>query len=353
MASSNDTDTGWSRLTRGAPFAVIVAVIIYILYRLLPVLELTALAALIALIFRTLLRGLQKIVKSPWLSILILIALIVGFGVLIVSFVIPSLITETQNLVVTLPHYLDALSRRVEQLHRANSLVPDISQGITQLQSAANALLREVPPLLRETLGLPLELVATLILSLYMASDPQSLINGVLRLVPRRNHAKFLHFLSALSVRLRGWIFGTGVAMIFLGLGATLGLCVLGIPSALAFGIIAGLLEVIPYVGTIVGTILPALVALSLSPVKMLLVLGLFLILNQVDAHLVQPLVMGKQVNLHPVMVILTFLVMGKLLGFFGVLLAVPIAAVIVTIIDEVTSEQPVTEKVEAKQDKA
>ncbi|MBO3458984.1 AI-2E family transporter [Aetokthonos hydrillicola Thurmond2011] len=346
MASSNDTNTGWSALSRGAPFAVIVAVSIYILYRLLPVIELTALAALIALILRTVLRWLEKIVKSPWLSILILIGFILGFVVLILAVVIPSLITETQNLLVTLPHYLDVLNRRIEELHRTNSLIPDISQGIVQLQRAADALLKEVPLLLRETLGLPLEFVATLILSLYMAYDPKSLINGILRLVPRRNHQKFKHFLSSLEVRLKGWIFGTGVAMIFLGLGATLGLWALGIPSALAFGIIAGLLEVIPYVGTIVGTVLPALVALSISPVKMLLVLGLFLILNQVDAHLVQPLVMGKQVNLHPVMVILTFLVMGKLLGFFGVLLAVPIAAVVVTIIDEITCEQPATEEV-------
>ncbi len=341
MASSNDTETGWSQLTRGAPFAVIVAVSIYILYRLLPVLELIAIAALIALIFRTLLRWLQKIVKSPWLAVFILIGLIVGFLVLMISVVVPSIITETQDLLVTLPTYMNTLSIRVEELHRSNSLIPDFSQGIKQLKIVANELLKEVPLVLRETLGIPLEFVATLILALYMANDPNSLINGILRLVPRRNHQKFKHFLSAVEVRLRGWIFGTGVAMIFLGLGAILGLWVLGIPSPIPFGIIAGLLEVIPYVGTIVGTVLPALVALSLSPVKLLLVLGLFLILNQVDAHLVQPLVMGRQVNLHPVMVILTFLVMGKLLGFFGVLLAVPIAAVFVSLIDELTHEPP------------
>jgi predicted PurR-regulated permease PerM len=57
--------------------------------------------------------------------------------------------------------------------------------------------------------------------------------------------------------------------------------------------------------------------------------------LNQVDAHIIQPLVMSQQVNLHPVIVILVFLIMGKLLGFVGILLAVPAAAVFVTLIDE------------------
>jgi predicted PurR-regulated permease PerM len=353
MASSNDTDTGWSQLTRGAPFAVIVAVVIYILYRLLPVLELIALAALIALIFRTLLQWLQRFVKSPWLAVFILLGLIIGSGILLVSVVIPSVIAETQNLLTTLPRYLNTLNGRIEQLHSHNSLIPDLSQEVTQLKNITHQLLSQIPLVLREAFSVSLEFVATLILALYMAYDPNSLINGVLRLVPRRHHHQFQHFLLSVKVRLRGWIFGTGVAMLFLGVGATLGLWALGIPSPLAFGIIAGLLEVIPYVGTIGGTVLPALVALSLSPIKLLLVLGLFLILNQVDAHIIQPLVMGRQVNLHPVMVILTFLIMGKLLGFFGVLLAVPIAAIFVSLIDELSTSQDSTDEVSTPQQKS
>jgi predicted PurR-regulated permease PerM len=63
--------------------------------------------------------------------------------------------------------------------------------------------------------------------------------------------------------------------------------------------------------------------------------------LNQVDAYIVQPLVMGRQVHLHPVMVIITFLIMGELLGFAGVILAVPTAAVVVTLVDEFMSKKP------------
>ncbi|MEH2030940.1 MAG: AI-2E family transporter, partial [Nostoc sp.] len=111
----------------------------------------------------------------------------------------------------------------------------------------------------------------------------------------------------------------------------------MGIPSALPFGIITGLFEIISYFGSIIGAFLPALVALSISPLKLVFVLILFFVMNQIDAHVVQPLVMGQQVNIHPVMVIVTFLVMGKLFGFIGVLLAVPAAAVIITLIDEFT----------------
>ncbi len=83
------------------------------------------------------------------------------------------------------------------------------------------------------------------------------------------------------------------------------------------------------------------MVALTLSPIKLILVIALFLILNQVDAHLMQPLVMGREVNLHPVMAIITFLVMGKLLGLIEVVLAVPTAAILVTLLDGFLAQNP------------
>ncbi|MEH2069678.1 MAG: AI-2E family transporter [Nostoc sp.] len=344
MANSRDKDNGYSRLTHGAPLAVILAAVLYILYQLLPVLELIAIAALIALVLRTLLRFLQKLVKSQDVAVLLLIGLIVGFGVLLTTLVIPNAISEAQNLLTTLPAYLNILTRDVEQLRRKFPSVPDISLSLIQLRNFINQLLGGVPIFLGQAFNFTLELVATLILALYMAYDPRSLVSGTLRLIPRRHHQRFTRVLKACQIRLRGWIFGTGIAMIFLGAGAAFGLWILGIPSAFAFGVIAGLFEIIPYFGSIVGAFLPALVALSISPIKLVFVLILFLVLNQIDAHIVQPLVMGQQVNIHPVMVIVTFLVMGKLFGFIGVLLAVPAAAIIVTLLDEFALKESETE---------
>ncbi|WP_375467800.1 AI-2E family transporter [uncultured Nostoc sp.] len=346
MANPRDTDSGWSQLTRGAPLAVMVAVVLYILYQLLPVLELLTIAALIALILRTLLRFLQKLVKSQDLAVLLLIGLIVGFIVVLATVVLPSVTFESQKLIKTLPTYLNRLTGDVEQLRQRFSFIPDISQALIQLRNLTDQLLAGVPVFLGEALSLTVELVATLILALYMAYDPNSLVKGILRLVPRRHHPRFKRILKACETRLRGWIFGTGIAMIFLGVGAAFGLLILGIPSALPFGIIAGLFEIIPYFGSIIGAFLPALIALSISPLKLVFVLILFFIMNQVDAHVVQPVVMGQQVNIHPVMVIVTFLVMGKLFGFIGILLAVPAAAVIITLIDEFTLEEPTLEQV-------
>lgn len=335
ISTYRDKDGLWYRLTHGAPLAVMLAASFYILYQLLPVLKLIAVAILVAVILRTLLRWIQKVVEQRWIAVLLLASLIGGFCIFLVAVVLPSLLEETQQLLVALPAYLNSLINLSIKLHNSFGFVPDLSQGLAQFRNLADRFLLSFPLLISQTFGATIELVATLILALYMAYDPSTLIAGIFRLVPRRHHQRFNRLLAATGVRLRGWIFGTGIAMLFLGLGTTIGLWALGIPLALSFGVIAGLLEIIPYFGSIAGTFLPALVALTLSPLKLLFVLILFLVLNQIDAHIVQPLVMGQQVNLHPVVVILTFLVMGKLLGFIGILLAVPAAAVLVTLIDE------------------
>jgi len=351
MSGVRDEDKIEYQIKRGAPLALVLAAIAYILYRLVLVLEIVAVAALLALVLRTSLRWLRRIVRVRWLAVLILIGLILGFGALIALVVIPSFITETQILISRLPTYLNRLRNLAASVRSRWSFVPDISQGLVQLRSFLVGLIDLFPLLLRNTFGGTIEAIGTVILSLYMAYDPNSVIRGIRRLIPRRHHEKFNRILQSAEIRLEGWIFGTGVAMLIVGGGAAIGLWLLKVPLPLSFGIIAGVLEVIPYFGSITGTILPALVALTISPLKALFVLILFLILNQVDAHLIQPLIMGQRVKLSPVAVVVAFLAMGELFGFFGLLLAVPAAAVLATLIDEFIPQDRIEDEPKPKLD--
>jgi predicted PurR-regulated permease PerM len=342
MTPSQDDKSLWSRLTQGAPLAVIVAAVLYILYKLLPVLKLIAIAMLIAVILRTLLRWLEMVIKVRSVAVLCLVGLLVGFVGFVATVIIPSVLSEAQTLLTTIPEYLNALSLQANQLHRHVRFFPDLSESLTQARSFIAQWLGTFPSLLQQAFDITIEAAATSILALYIAYDPNSLVIGFLKLVPRHEHQRFHRILKMTEIRLRGWIFGTGIAMLFLGVSTTLGLWALGIPLALPFGLIAGLFEVIPYFGSIFGTFLPALIALTISPWKLALVLLLFLVLNQVDAYLVQPLVMGQQVKLPPVVVIITFLVMGRLLGFVGVLLAVPTVAILMTLVDEFSERETI-----------
>lgn len=121
----------------------------------------------------------------------------------------------------------------------------------------------------------------------------------------------------------------------------------------LTFGLLAGLLDVVPYLGSVVDALLPALVALTVSPLKAVLVLALFLILNQAEAYAIQPLVMGHEVRLHPVVVILAFRFFGRLLGFVGLLLAMPAAVVLGTLVDHLTTPEVSSRGKEEKPDAA
>ena len=272
--------------------------------------------------------------------------IIIGFGMFVGLVLVPNLIQEAQVLSQALPDYLNSLIALSEQLHSRARFVPDLSQGLEQLRGVINRVLSIFPVFLTSAFNLTIEVIAVLILSLYMAYDPNSLVQGILRLVPRTQHQRFRRMLYASKIRLQGWIFGTGLAMAIVGVSAAIGLWFLKVPLPLTFGFLAGLLEIIPYFGSIVGALLPAIVALTISPPKALLVLVLFFVINQVDAHLVQPQVIARRVHLHPVMVILAFLVLGELLGFVGVLLAVPAAAIVVTLVDEFSSEPPAANRV-------
>lgn len=341
MPNFRRKSSGWSELTRGAPLAVFVATSLLILYHLLPVVELIAIAILLALFFRTALQWLQKIVVVRWLAVMIMAGLIIGIGLFFALVMIPNLIEEAQKLARTLPSSLNFLIEDSRKLHRTFSFVPDLSEGLEQLKQPIEQIFRFFPTLLKQTFSLSLQALATVILALYMAYDPDALTRGVLRLSPRKQHWRIKKLLDATKVRLRGWIYGTGLAIIIIGIGAIIGLLVLQVPLALSLGVLAGILEVVPYVGPIVGSLLPALIALSIDPFKALFVLIYFLILNQVDVHFIQPIVMSKRVGLNPVIVIVAFLVMGELRGLIGLLLAVPVAAVLVTLVDELTTEEP------------
>ncbi len=330
-------ESGWQRLSQGAPIAVMLAAMLLILYRLLPVLELIAIAVLLAVIFETLLQWLQNWVKLRWLAVLILIALSLGFLALIGFVVVPDLIQEFNTLSVALPGYIDALSQSAQVLQRKLGFVPDFSEGIGRLRTSAYSLIESIPNVLGRTFSITINAIATFVLGLYIAHDSSLITQGIVRIAPSTQRSRVKRIMANSKAKLQGWLFGTLIAMLFLGITSFLGLWLIGIPLPLSFGVIAGLLEIIPYFGSIVGTFLPALVALTISPVKLLLVLGLFLILNQIDAHIVQPVVVGHQVNLRPAIVIIAFLIMGELFGLVGLLTAVPTAAIMLAIFEELT----------------
>jgi predicted PurR-regulated permease PerM len=256
---------------------VLVAAGLFVAYKLLPVIELVALAMLVALILRTAIRGMERARIPTWLAVAVLFSVVGLLAAMLWLVVVPNVARETRLLASAVPGYASALADLADKV----AFIPDKSQLSDRVQDLFSRLAGVLPSLATLLARLTGATVAVLFLALYMSLDPDPLVSGALRLVPPERRGRARQIIHTIETRLRGWIVGTAVVSLFVGGGGGLGLWFLGVPLPITFGIIAGALNVVPYLGSIVGALLPALVALTISPVKALLVLVLFLVLNQ------------------------------------------------------------------------
>jgi predicted PurR-regulated permease PerM len=135
-----------------------------------------------------------------------------------------------------------------------------------------------------------------------------------------------------------GWMQGVAVDMIVSGLLLYLGLTLIGLDYALVFAVISSLLVLIPYYGAFIGGLPPVLFGLADSPTKGLLALAVYVAVQQVESNFTIPLVMARTVNLHPAVIAIGVLVVGRLFGFAGLFVAVPVLSFItITIVRERT----------------
>ena len=329
----------YGRLTRGAPLAVLVAAALYLAYRLVPVVQLVAVAMLLALVLRTAVHGLRGLGVGRRLSVLAVVAAVAGFGAFVGLVIAPRVVREIQLLYSQFPSYVSSL----ERLSQNVGLVPDLSRLSDRLTDLFYGAVGSLPSLVTSAAGLAGALVVVVFLALYMSISPEPLLSGALRLVPRGRREEAREVLRAIEAELRGWIVGVVAISLFIGVGSGLGLWLIGIPLPITFGLITGLLNVVPYLGSTVGALLPTLVALTTGEplLNALLVAVLFVALNQLEGYVLQPLVMGRQVQLHPATIIISFLVTGTLMGVVGALLAVPAAVVFTTLVANLSAEPP------------
>ncbi len=173
------------------------------------------------------------------------------------------------------------------------------------------------------------------VITFYLLRDWDILVARIHELIPRRYEATISRLAkdsdSVLSAFLRGQL----LVMIALGVLYTTGLALIGLDFALLIGVIAGLVSFVPYLGVIVGLILAGVAAvLQFQEAFVLIYIALIFGVGQVvESFILTPLLVGDKIGLHPVAVIFAVLAGGQLFGFFGILLALPVAAVIMVIL--------------------
>ncbi len=167
--------------------------------------------------------------------------------------------------------------------------------------------------------------VLVIFITLFVAVDPDLYHRGLMHLFPHRHRKRAGEVLSAMAFSMRRWLLTQLIAMVVIGLVTAGALALLGIRGAIALGIIAGLLEFIPFVGPIAAAVPAIAMGLLDSPQKALWVALVFTVIQQSEGHLLIPLLMKDSLALPPVLTILSQAIMASVFGFLGLLVAVPV----------------------------
>lgn len=166
-----------------------------------------------------------------------------------------------------------------------------------------------------------------LVVTAYLLVDAPRLKRYIDRFVPPGREPDFEHFIHALGRVVGGYVRGQLITSAIIGIYTMVVLLAVGVPNAVAFGVLAAIADVIPLVGALIAVIPPSLAAFQESPTRALIVLGALLLYQQFEDRILVPRIYGQTLNLPAVMVLLAVLIGGELLGVAGILLALPAAA--------------------------
>ena len=220
-------------------------------------------------------------------------------------------------------------------------------QLLDVLRSAQDSLLtgERLASLANLTLGALGSALLMAIVGVYLAADPRTYREGLVRLVPPRYRERVADGLQASGRGLSCWLLGQGLSMLFLGATTAAGLALLGVPLALALGLITGLLAFVPFFGAIAAGVLAVLLAFIEGPQKALQVALLFFALQQVEEYLLLPFVQRWAVSLPPVLTLLSALIFGILFGPVGVVFATPMMVVAMILVRKLYVEDALEEQ--------
>lgn len=284
----------------------------------------------------TITRFAHKLKLRKGLAIGIFYIMIISPIIAILILILPILGNQIMSLVRDIPKYYEFLVDSLKHLQ-------DTIQTSPEMQKLLDSFLASIRPRIENylaTIGIKafnfivtltnsiFTLILATVLNFYFLIDMENIEKWFMNILPQNIKDKTLNALKEINVSFKSFLKAQAILCLFVGLADGLGAWILGVNYALILGIIAGFTEIIPYLGPFLGAIPAIVIALTISPWKALEIAIWYLVVQQIEAHFVVPNVMGKTMGLHPLTVIFSLLVFGKLLGFLGVILAVPIVAV-------------------------
>ena len=338
---ANDNRTGLTYAGARRIVGLIVLLIIgwFILRSLESIILLFAVVFLLATVLNPLVVWLEKR-SIPRIAgvILVMLALVAVAGTIIL-FAIPPLVNQVEGLVHNAPQLWQAIRARMDSLARSYPTIRDALPQTDEIVGKIGAAAGTVGNvLLRSTLGLVggvLSVLLALLLLIFVLTNPRPLVAGYLALAPDAYREEAHRTLARMIRQMQAWARGVAINGCITGISIGAGLWLVGVQPALMFGAFAFLGEFLPNIGAFLVSIPILFLALSMGATKFWLALAVIVVVYQVELNLLVPVVLGKEMRLHPVNILFFTLAMGTLFGLLGAILAVPAAALVQIVIDE------------------
>ena len=295
-------------------------------------------AAVFAFLLNPLINWLQRRgIGRNWSAF---ITVLVMFLILMALFIvfIPSLVRDAYTLLTRLSGGVASLRSLTDDalktLREALDGAVDIDKEFNNLITTGIRLISDAISRLISSLGGLLDVLLIPVITFYMLKDKDIIARGVVNLFPPEERPRLRHLGAKAREVLGGYVRGKLIISAAVGLLTGLGCMALGLPNALTIGIVAGLFDLIPYFGPWLGGILPILIALiSKPPITALWVVLMILIIQQLESNLITPRIISQSVGLHPLLVMFSVMFFGAIMGIPGMLIGVPITAVLVMLV--------------------
>ena len=338
--NTQQTSLTFSKKIWMAAGIISLVVIFILLFKTLFSLILLILAAiLLSVYFHGFAQMLQKIKIPAKASVPVSVIFNLLLIVVFFWFVGARLQQQISQLTNTLPQ---TIQNAQNQLNKS----PAGSKVIQYLQSSGNSkkTLAFAKQFFSSGFGILSDLYIILLMGLFFTASPSVYKKGIISLMPSaKAKDKTRELFSDLYTVLKKWLIGQIIGIVFIGVLTGIGLLILGVPLVFTLSLIAGLLNFIPNFGPIIAFVPAGLIALLQGTSTMLWVAGIYVFVQIIQSAVQQPLVQKKMVNIPPALTIIGQVALGALGGFWGVLLATPIVAIIMTFVKKLYLKEPAT----------
>lgn len=330
-----------------------VLLVAYFLYSILDILGLLFVAVVVAAAFGPGVDWLHRYSIPRSVSVILIYIFIFAFISLVIFLLVPPLQEQIGNLAVSIPNYYGKLVTGISQWRGESTIDTNstVESFLNNLGSSLAGATSSIFATLNSIFGGVIQMIVVLVISFYLIVQEDGLKKFVRSITPIKYQTYLIQTFSRINLKLGMWFRAQLLLMASIGVVTYVALTFAGMDYALVLALWAGLTEIIPYIGPIIGALPALFLGFTISPTMGLVVLVIYIVIQQLENNILVPTIMRRAVGLNPVISILVILIGGKIGGVLGAVLSIPLATAIAVLVSDLFEDWKVADQVADGQD--